>query len=380
MTMLTRMTMLAMGATALVVLPGCDSDPVEIDDEYVGDLDFRCDVLGGCGGGGSGSGTNDKGNTSFLGELLGESLYPLNNLPVTGGSFGGVEIESIYATQCMTRTGAFVEGESEPNPTVSISPKGLLLNKTFTQVADPEETCVVYGALWVDTYWTISYGDAALSFETELWIKSMDLSKGGNGSPLYELWVDSGSVPDPRTGWSSLCGYAWEEPGVDFEAYFMPGLVLDQSGAFTSDPSTAFIGCVSGSIGKAWLWGYKSHLQAIGSAGHEVAHHAIRAEYCGDHVTYTQTGTPIWFQSVFTDEGPDPNAPDDSDWKLEAVWSSDPDAPAICVGKTRLPEHQPDAQDPFVCDDLTEIPICNEGHLTAPNAVLASWSHHPLVY
>jgi hypothetical protein len=200
------------------------------------------------------------------------------------------------------------------------------------------------------------------------------MTSDADGATLYKISVDSDNVPDDRNGWNHVCGYVDEGPEMGFKAYLMPGLVLDGQGSFASNPNVFFIGCDSGSVGKAWWWGYKSFLQAIGPEGHEVANNAIRAEYCADDVTHTETGTPIWFQSIFTAAGPDPDAPEDPAWQLEAVWSSDPDAKAICVGTTRLPSQQPPIGTSFSCPDDEDLPICTPAHLEDPDAVLASWA------
>lgn len=371
MTLLTRMAMLALSATALLMIPGCD-DTTDIDDEDLGDWTFRCDVLGGCGGGGDGMTTGEKGNTSFMGSINGEDAYALNNLSVTGDMEYGVQVTSIVADNCFDPAIGFVMGISEPNPTIPVSSNGELLPKTFTQVSNPALPCEVVGANWVDTYWTISYGGAVPLFETELWVKAMDTD--ASGDPRYSFWFEGQPVPGEPRGMQPLCDLAWEEAGVDYQAYLIPGLALDGEDRFVSDSSTVFMGCVSGSIGKALLWEYKPFVPEVGFTGHEVAHNAIRAEYCNDNVTYTETGTSVWFQSVFSDDGPDPNAPDNALWALEAVWSTDPLAPAICVGTTRLQGNQPQGSDPFPCPNAANIPRCSPSDLSDQNAVLATWA------
>lgn len=374
MTLHARMATLVMGATALLGMPGCDTDSTALEDDFVGDLAFRCTTLGGCTGGGSGGTGGGLGNTSFLGHILAEGdVFPVDNLSLTGGTVNGVSIESIVADNCRMRSGQLTVGISEPNPTLQVDDMGRLLPKTLTVLTDPTTQCTVSGELWATSTWAIAYDDGVTEFETELRLEEVDTTSDVDGAPLYEFSVNSDQVPDDRSGWNHVCGYFDEGPQMAFKAFLMPGLQLGQGGAFTLDPDVVFLGCINGSIGKAWLWGYKSFLQAIGPEGHEVAHNVIRAEYCGDDVSHTETGTPIWLQSIFTDEGPDPNAPVDTDWRLEAVWSSDPEDKAICVSTTRLPGEQPPTGSSFSCPG-DDPPVCTPAHLLDEDAVLASWA------
>lgn len=382
MTLHARMATLTMGATALLGILGCDTGSAEPEGELEGELEFRCTQLGGCSGGGSGGTGGGLGNTSFLGLIVGadgqnQRVYPLNNLPLAGNTIDGVSLLQIRAPHCRDATGATLQGAfvTEADPDVGVSATGALLPKTFYDSFDSSVTCTVEDELWVDTTWEIEYGNTAVPFQTTLRINDITLEASTNGAPLYELQVDAGSVPDPRTGWTPICDYDWDTPGLEFHAYLMPGLTIDPvTGNFASDPDAMFVGCISGSIGKAWQWGYKSFIQAIGPEGHEVAHNVIRAEYCDDDVPYTLPGTHIWLQSIFTDEGPHPNAPVQSGWQLEAVWSSDPGDKAICVGTTRRPEQQPPGGAAFSCEDEVSLPICNEEHLLHEDAVMASWA------
>jgi hypothetical protein len=375
-----RLAMLTTSATLLGALPGCDPDEGERDDALDDALEFRCAVLGGCGSdGGSGTLTGPKGNTSFLGEIDGEGSYPLNELPLLGDSAGPITVLQIRGPRCQTEIGGY-EGEfvSAPQPSLSVGPKGELGPLGVTDPATGM-ICQIEDDLWTHTRWTIRYDDGVTTFKTDLRLASIDTTADADGAPLYEFWVDTKPVPDPRIRLFPTCDADPAEPQLRFAAYLVPGLSLDpSSGNFTTNPNRAYLACLSGSVGKAWRWGYKSFLPAIGSEGHEVAHNAIRAEYCADDVAYTQPGTPVWFQSIFTEEGPDPSAPPaQSTWELEAVWSADPHAPAICVGTTRRPEHLPAPQDPFSCQEgasAFDIPRCTEAHLAHEDAVLATWA------
>ncbi|MCX4239682.1 ADYC domain-containing protein [Paraliomyxa miuraensis] len=364
----------AIYATALLVLPGCDPEPADFDDE---DWSFRCTQLNGCQGGGTGGVTGGGGNTSFLGQINTVDVFPLNNLPLDGTAHGDVRIESIAVAMCIDRAGFVGPGISEINPTLSVDATGKLLTKTMTRTGDPSTECDVYDDYWVGSKWTISYDlpeGPTTSFQTVLTINGITID--GDGAPLYEIWLDSDTVPDDRTGPKPLCGYADEEnePGMDFEAYFIPEIGIDEDGGLLTVDDTVFIGCISGSYGKAEYWGYKHFIPEIGMSGFEVANNALRAEYCGDDVTYTEPNTPIWFQSIFTDEGPDPLAPPaTSNWELEAVWSDDPTEPALCVGTTRLSSNQPLLDESFDCP-IAPLPICDSSYFSATGAVLATWA------
>jgi hypothetical protein len=378
-----RMTMLATSATVLLAIPGCDPGADEREDA-LDEIVFRCNVLGGCDDdGGSGTFTNGKGNTSFLGQIGGEGVYPLNELPLDGAPAGPITLLHVRASRCVSpvagdHVGAFI---TAPQPALSVGPKGELLPLTVHEVGDPSFVCEVSGSQWSNTVWTIAYDDGVTSFQTELRLTAISLTADDHGAPLYEFQVDATSVPDPRFRLQPTCDEAPEEDGLRFAAYLVPGLAVQEgTGHFTSNPNRATVACLSSSIGKAWRWGYKSFLTTIGTEGHEVAHNAIRAEYCGDDVTYTAPNTMVWFQSVFTEEGPDPHAPPvGSTWALEAVWPSDPQAPAICVGQTRRPEHQPAGNDPFACPGTNatpafDLPRCTPQHLVHEDAIMATWA------
>ena len=398
---LARWTTLSLRATALAMLPACGPGTDALDDgAYDGELEFRCNIIGGCpdagdggttlvttgvstttggdsGSGGSGGSTGGKTNTSYLGYIVGEggneeNAFPLNNLPLAGGTIGGVRLLEIRAQECQDPTGQVLQGSfvSAPNPLVGVSATGELLSQRFHDPNDTTVICTVEDEHWIGTEWEIEYGDATQPFVTKLRIEDILPESGTTAAPLYDIRVDSDTVPDPRTGWLQICDYSWEDPGLEFYAYLVPSLVLDPvTGNFDVDPNTVFVSCLSGSVGKAWLWGYKSFVEAIGPEGHEIANNAIRAEYCGDDVSYTTIGTHVWFQSTL---GPDPAAPDpveDPDWQVEAVWTDDPHAPAACVSTTRRPEHQP--ANGFPCDGFT-LPECTPSHVA--KATLVTWA------
>jgi hypothetical protein len=94
------------------------------------------------------------------------------------------------------------------------------------------------------------------------------------------------------------------------------------------------LACLSGAIGKSYKWGWRpvgDTLEEIdiNRERHQAGVRMARADYCGDGVPHTFTGTKV---NVWDTTGGDPTPLDDDDKKFEAAWNS---RGALCLSKLR---------------------------------------------
>jgi hypothetical protein len=69
------------------------------------------------------------------------------------------------------------------------------------------------------------------------------------------------------------------------------------TGDISARPSTAYLACTSGAIGKAITWGYKPWQRSLHDF--EVATRMIRADYCFDGNSWTTTGTALQVRDAY---------------------------------------------------------------------------------
>lgn len=67
--------------------------------------------------------------------------------------------------------------------------------------------------------------------------------------------------------------------------------VNEVTGTMAKRSNTLYLACTSGAIGKAVVWGYRPWERTLGEF--EVATRMVRADYCFDGQSYTQTGTSL---------------------------------------------------------------------------------------
>lgn len=335
----------ALLTTALAAMSaGCDPealDQLDHDGEFRSFTDMK----------GTGPG---KLNTNFLGN---EAL-PLNNIPLSAGAQGNIELLAIRATQCIDADGSLLQGHFSTKGMVlepRVTAEGRLREITVADVNDPSRTCVVQDDLWVDTFWEIRMTKTAQgTIETDLWLT--DIGKDARGSMMYAWSVNVHRI-DPsfstrRLPYRPTCDEDTADAALGFHAYLVPNLrVKETSGVFTAKPGsdTMFIACASGAVGKAMQWGYMPH--EFGTQTHELATRMVRADYCGDGVSHTQAGTELWLfdNAIYTQEAPEGLVP-------EAVWSPSANG-ALCVTRPRLTPLDEDPK-PIVCDGV-ELPACD---------------------
>ncbi len=98
-----------------------------------------------------------------------------------------------------------------------------------------------------------------------------------------------------------------------------------KSGKIGERPNTLYIACVSAAVGKAGAWGFKPW--DIGYEDFTTAVRTVRADYCGDGVSWTKPGNAlqladVWGYSGFVNPA----------GKTEAIWG---DSGAQCLGTPR---------------------------------------------
>ena len=162
---------------------------------------------------------------------------------------------------------------------------------------------------------------------------------GGLDLPIYNFTLVPGEayhVPGPYSACAELdalsaSGVTLKQvesgpPGVfndfkiSFAAVLYPGVKVSELGVVTADETVGFLGCASGAIGKAGLWGYPPWVSPYGSLTGiqqlQAASRAVRADFCGNGTSHTADGTPLQVRDRFFP------AFDDALEASEAIWGS----------------------------------------------------------
>jgi hypothetical protein len=129
------------------------------------------------------------------------------------------------------------------------------------------------------------------------------------------------------------------------------------TGAITTRANTIYLGCASGAVGKAPTWGYTPW--ALGLADFEAMVRMVRADYCGDGVSWTTPGRAVTISDVWGINNFAPVA-----GATEAIWGP---SGALCIGQPRDPLITPAS---VVCGG-TPVPPCpaNVSLATYPDAL-----------
>jgi hypothetical protein len=151
----------------------------------------------------------------------------------------------------------------------------------------------------------------------ELRIDDIAPLEGSNSDIL--AYAVSASVDD---GWVPLCGY--DTDGSVKRALAVPGTWNLQTGAWSDDGGAFSFACRKASVAKCVEFGYKTWL---GYADHQHACvRMLRADYCGDGVPHTITGTLI---NLYDNAGVQA---DTESWPVDAEWGPDG---ALCLNHIR---------------------------------------------
>ena len=107
--------------------------------------------------------------------------------------------------------------------------------------------------------------------------------------------------------------------------------VNHQNGDITDRDNTIYFGCISGAVGKSALHGYapdNPSTQSVTVEEFELAVRAIRADYCGRGVSYTNVGNPLTYDDRYGI-----NDHTQAGFVTEALWETG--VGATCVNRIR---------------------------------------------
>ncbi len=137
---------------------------------------------------------------------------------------------------------------------------------------------------------------------------------------------DGGITEFMRVQWRELGAEAWDDlckdaDGNPVKAALLTGAYDVSTGQRINNADNALFACRGSSIAKATEHGYHED-----DPHHEAMVRMYRADYCGDGVSHTVTGTPIDIES---DDG---NLTHDTAWPVEAGWN---DSGVVCLNNPR---------------------------------------------
>lgn len=136
-----------------------------------------------------------------------------------------------------------------------------------------------------------------------------------------------------------------DEDTGDYSAVLFTDLDVDlDTGKHLSRPDTIYFACAAAAVGKAAVWGYSPWSTSAGT--HQIASRAVRADYCGNGQSYTESGTPLQLSDVFGI-----NVFSDPSQDTEALWGK---KGAICLTTPRRVQ-----ADEVVCDG-DKLPACTD--------------------
>ncbi|HFE44289.1 MAG TPA: hypothetical protein ENJ18_02185, partial [Nannocystis exedens] len=142
------------------------------------------------------------------------------------------------------------------------------------------------------------------------------LETGGICEPLDGITLSNMDISQVADHWDPTVLNNWD---AEYAGSFYGGVFVDgESAEVTADEELIFLGCASGAMVKAALWGYPPYVDtAMGMDGVQqlqAATRAIRADYCADGISHTQVGTPIQIVDRFTDQFDDPKKATETIW------------------------------------------------------------------
>lgn len=329
-----RFASIALLTTSLTVA-ACDP-PAEYDERpEAGEADelmFRTTY-------GSGSGANPPvySNTCAIGD------HPLNEIDAGGKLHGGVQLRGVYPWDPVVKAWA---------------------GTTFAQVwVDPtgeikgRRNQVIYGGdQMVGTRWLLDVEQDGVVEAREMTIHAHNYDPaeqlhtyvlGYPNDPSYGIHVYDSAAPLLTGNKRSAC--VPDEDG-NIEAVMLADHHIDLETSEVSErPQTLVFACMSGALGKALRWGYRPGSLLLHTDAYETAIRMVRADYCGDGVSWTEPGQEIDIQDRWKIH----------DWRnpaqfpvTEAIWGP---KGAICIGTPRLGQF-----------DIGDI-ICPQGPLPACN-------------
>lgn len=313
--------------------PAAHDEPTAVSGDE-DDLQFRTTY-------GSGTGANPPvyGNTSAIGD------HAFNELDALGELHDGSKLRAVYPWDPATKTWG-----SAPYAAVWIEANGELRGRLGDVTHGGSQ---MQGARFVIEK-AIDGGFEARELTIDAY--SHDVREGLHryvlAYPNRASYGEHKYARAPRLAGDRRSACVPDEQG-NIEAVLLGGYHVDlASSKVSARADTLMFACLSGALGKALRWGYRPGAGAVDDAAYQAAIHMVRADYCGDGVSWTEPGQEIDLHDRFAV----------NDWKnpgqftaTEAIWGPDG---ALCLGTPRL-------QGQFTADDIE----CPNGPLPACGAL-----------
>lgn len=337
-----RSNLLLALALSLSVAPACD-EAIEGDFSDADDIEFRP----GFGAGGLHL------NTNALGD------HPLHEFKrYYGQQHGDVVLEGVYIKRYV---GKILKTFKLSEVWVE---KGEIMGRISPDLPDVLRGPEMQGSEW--RFFTYGGGlkERSMTLAKYRFDKKDNLHKytfGYPKDPAYgtHFYTKKGNEI-PYTDLMAACA----SEGGNLEAVVYENLVVDmKTGAGKEKQDIINLACLSGAIGKAALWGYKSYEMGVEKFIGGVR--TIRADYCGDGDSWTKPGTAVDLADIWSiNKFVDPN------FKTESLWSS---KGAVCVSNPRrVNEFKPDD---VLCNGK-QLPLCEGADFNSfPEAIL--WTKTP---
>jgi hypothetical protein len=150
----------------------------------------------------------------------------------------------------------------------------------------------------VESKWDVKLVQGGVENPATMWISDFEEAEPGELRYTFH-YNDVNGDPVP------LCD---PDPEGDIAAVPIQDITVnDTTGAIGTRANTLYLGCTSGAVGKAVVWGYKPWTRTL--EDFEAAVRMVRADYCYDGKSWTVPGTPIevrdlWDINDFINESP----------------------------------------------------------------------------
>ena len=335
-------------------LTGPADDPLVLDDDTPEDHDRGDDVQGRSGAVRS---TPTRKISTKLGNTNSAGGHEFSELDITGAEHEGTWLLSIHyilpgqpvvfppATPATDFEAEFPILNKEEIATDTLRVIDGELRAEYKSALDGIDD--VTGQQWNRTLWKVRLpGPDGL---TDYWLTVDHEAVGGGGlgdqTPLYTFYWRPVLIND----FTPTCAEAVGDGYYRREAALYRGFDVDdygaRSGQLVAHPDLLVIGCVSGAIGKASLWGYRpdygplaTHFGGPASTtgpsdplqAFETVVRMIRADYLGDGQSHTQDGNEVHLQDSLSGSSMalPPSATREARWSLNG---------AVCLEKSREP-------------------------------------------
>lgn len=156
----------------------------------------------------------------------------------------------------------------------------------------------------VESKWDVKLVVGGVENPAEMWISEFEEAEPGELRYTFH-YNDVNGDPVP------LCD---PDPEGDIAAVPIQDITVnDTTGAIGTRANTLYLGCTSGAVGKAVVWGYKPWTRTL--KDFEAAVRMVRADYCYDGHSWTVPGTPIEVRDLW-----DINDFINESHPTEAIW------------------------------------------------------------